>query len=215
VAALRKPSVAAWAVNQLARTQETALAQLFAAGDALARTQAELIAGTAGADAGALRAAGLRVREAVEGLVGAVRGLLTGDGHELTPATLERVSDTLQAAAVDAQARDLVGAGRLERELHRAGLGPDQPVGTPVRAERDARRAAELAARALRAAEADRDRAAAAARDAQEALRDATAAARAAEEALRDAEAGLAGARAQAEAAALAHRSAQEPRGGS
>ncbi len=35
VAKLRKPSVAAWAVNQLVRTQGRAAAELFAAGDAL------------------------------------------------------------------------------------------------------------------------------------------------------------------------------------
>jgi len=36
VAALRKPSVAAWAVNQLIRTQARSVKDLFGAGDALA-----------------------------------------------------------------------------------------------------------------------------------------------------------------------------------
>ena len=40
VAALRKPSVAAWAVNQLIRTQRRAVADLFQAGDALREAQA-------------------------------------------------------------------------------------------------------------------------------------------------------------------------------
>ena len=45
VAKLRKPSVAAWAVNQLVRTQRQAVARLFAAGDAAQRAQSELLAG--------------------------------------------------------------------------------------------------------------------------------------------------------------------------
>src|ERR1700727_3143175 len=53
VAALRKPSVAAWAVNQLVRTQRRAVDDLFAAGDTLRDVQAEVMAGRQ--DAQALR----------------------------------------------------------------------------------------------------------------------------------------------------------------
>jgi hypothetical protein len=45
VAKLRKPSVAAWAVNQLVRTQGRAIGELFDAGDALQRAQSDLLAG--------------------------------------------------------------------------------------------------------------------------------------------------------------------------
>src|SRR5437763_4336427 len=45
VARLRKPSVAAWAVNQLARTQARAMTHLFAAGDELREIQSEVLAG--------------------------------------------------------------------------------------------------------------------------------------------------------------------------
>src|SRR6201994_219112 len=54
VAALRKPSVAAWAVNQLIRTQRREVDSLFAAGDALREAQADVLAGSA--VAGDLRA---------------------------------------------------------------------------------------------------------------------------------------------------------------
>ena len=67
VAALRKPSVAAWAVNQLVRTQRAAVQELFDAGDALRDAQADLLAGSG--DGRALRAAGERERAAVEELV--------------------------------------------------------------------------------------------------------------------------------------------------
>jgi hypothetical protein len=121
VAALRKPSVAAWAVNQLVRTQPRSVKGLFDAGDAL-RTAHELAASGRG-DAQALRQATQGERSAVDTLVEAARGLLTSEGHELSPAVIDRVTDTLQAAALDPDARSKVSEGRLERELRHVGLG--------------------------------------------------------------------------------------------
>jgi hypothetical protein len=121
VAALRKPSVAAWAVNQLVRTQAREIAALFAAGDDLVQAQSDLLAGQG--DAGALREAVTRERETVKVLVELSRGLLSSAGHELTPATLERVSQSLHAAALDDEARAEVNHGCLVRELRHTGLG--------------------------------------------------------------------------------------------
>ena len=121
VAALRKPSVAAWAVNQLVRSQGAGVAELFAAGDELREAQARLLAGSG--DGQALRAANERERAAVDELVQAARGLLSSEGHELSPAVVERVADTLHAAALDEGAREQVREGRLERELRHVGLG--------------------------------------------------------------------------------------------
>ncbi len=177
VAALRKPSVAAWAVNQLVRTQGAAVAELFAAGDALRDAQADLLAGSG--DGRALRTAGERERAAVDTLVDAARGLLSSDGHELSPAVVERVADTLHAAALDEGARGQVRPGRLERELRHAGLGlgesaPAAPAPAPARpaapepgAKRDAGPADTKASRAERAREARtaREQAAAAQRE--------------------------------------------------
>jgi hypothetical protein len=122
VAGLRKPSVAAWAVNQLVRTQGEAVAELFAAGDALRAAQASLLAGKG--DGRALRDAARRERDAVDALVASARGLLTSsDGGELSASAVERVSETLHAAALDEDARAQVRDGRLARELRHAGLG--------------------------------------------------------------------------------------------
>jgi hypothetical protein len=121
VAKLRKPSAAAWAVNQLVRTQGRATRELLAAGDAVRAAQDDVLAGRA--DARALRDAGARERDAVAGLVETARGLLGASGHELSESTLERVADTLHAAALDDAAREQVREGRLERELRHAGLG--------------------------------------------------------------------------------------------
>jgi len=121
VASLRKPSIAAWAVNQLIRTQGRPVQALFDAGDALRGAQADLLAGSG--DGRTLRAAGDRERGAVDDLVAAARGLLTSEGYELSAAVVERVSDTLHAAALDERAREQVREGCLERELRHVGLG--------------------------------------------------------------------------------------------
>jgi hypothetical protein len=126
VAALRKPSVAAWAVNQLVRSQGAAVGELYDAGDALREAQDDLLAGSG--DGRTLRAANERERAAVDTLVTAARGLLDSDGHELSAAVVERVAETLHAAALDEQARQQVRAGRLERELRHVGLGLGESV---------------------------------------------------------------------------------------
>lgn len=93
VAALRKPSIAARAVNQLVRTQRSAVEALFGAGDELRDAQAELLAGRgAGRE---LRAAGERERAAAKRLMDVARGLPTSEGEDLSPAVLDRVADTL------------------------------------------------------------------------------------------------------------------------
>jgi hypothetical protein len=121
VAKLRKPSVAAWAVNQLVRTQQREVAALFDAGDALQKAQADLLAKQGDADS--LRRALDAERAALEKLIEKARGLLSSDGHELTPARIEQVSETLHAAALDEDARAQVRDGCLERELRHVGLG--------------------------------------------------------------------------------------------
>ncbi|MHB8692823.1 MAG: hypothetical protein ACYDHH_16425 [Solirubrobacteraceae bacterium] len=127
VAKLPKPSVAAWAVNQLVRTQVVATNDLFEAGDALAGAQAEVLAGQG--SAAALRDAAEHERAAVAVLVGMARGLPSGDGVGLNPAMLERVAETLHAAALDARAREAVRHGCLVRELKHIGLGEGSLAG--------------------------------------------------------------------------------------
>jgi len=121
VKALRKPSVAAWAVNQVVRSQPKPARVLWKAGDALIAAQDDLLAGRA--DAAKLRTAVEDERAALDALLDAARGLLTGEGHDLGDATIERVRDTLHAGAIDAEAREEVAAGRAVRERAHAGLG--------------------------------------------------------------------------------------------
>ena len=223
VAALRKPSVAAWAVNQLIRTQGRSVQGLFEAGDAL-RSAHEQVASGQG-DAQDLRKATQDERAAVDMLVQAARGLLTSDGHELSPAVIERVAETLSAAALDPEARARVGEGRLERELRHVGLGflgdiAAAPAGAPKgkapapKRKQDQDRKAE--ARQRERAQALKD-ARATERDARRELERTTRATDTAQErrdkaasALEDAERALADAQAQAQAAAAAHDQATQ-----
>jgi hypothetical protein len=118
---LRKPTVAAWAVNQVARSQPKAIRELGKAAEALGKAQAAVLSGKGSADK--LRAASERERAAVQVLMEAARGLLTGNGKALSESTLEDVADTLRAAALDEDTRELVLAGRVDRERRAAGLG--------------------------------------------------------------------------------------------
>ncbi len=139
VAALRKPSVAAWAVNQLVRTQRQPVADLLEAGDALRAAQDDVLAGRG--DAQSLRAAVEHERAAVDALTDAARGLLSSEGNELSETIIERVSDTLHAAALDDEARSQVSEGRLERELRHIGLGGFGALGAAPPAPRAEKRA--------------------------------------------------------------------------
>jgi hypothetical protein len=230
VAALRKPSVAARAVNRLAREHRRQLVELFTAGDTLSEVQSSVLAGRAGARA--LSEAAERERAAVSALVDAAGALLTAEGLAASSTVLERVGETLHAAALDDEARDPVDQGRLERELRHVGLGMGaggdvavpakrKPAATRRRAdagdEAEARKQAEAKDRAQteRRAEAHREAKTAEADARREADRAATAVdaaerkrARAAE-ALDGAEEALTAARQAARTAGKAHRNAE------
>ncbi len=209
VAVLRKPSVAAWAVNQLVRTQRRSVVELFDAGDELRRAQDNVLAGKG--DAAALRVAVAHERAAVESLLDSARGLLTSDGHELSATVIGRVSETLHAAAIDDRARAQVQDGRLERELRHIGVTIGSASRARTRATRRApstprERSSSQARRAARAAEAkarrELDRAMRAVSVAQ-GRRDQAA------RALREADAELDALQADVEAAARAHERAR------
>ena len=153
VKALRKPSVAAWAVNVLAREEREAVDELLAAGERLHAAHAELLDG---GDPGAVQEAASAERAAVEGLVAAARGVLADAGRPATDATLDRVRDTLHAAASDDTVRELVRAGRVVEDAEAtgfalAGLSPGKGAKRPAAAR--PRKADRAAARRKEAAE--------------------------------------------------------------
>lgn len=120
IAALVKPSVVAWAVNQIVRAQRDAAARLWDAGDEVLDVQRRLVDGDAKGPE--LRAAIDAERAALTPLTDAARGLMTATGKFLSDANVTAVAETLHAAAIDPGARPDVAAGRLSRPLRLTGL---------------------------------------------------------------------------------------------
>jgi hypothetical protein len=120
VTALRKPSVAAWTINQLVRSRTKDVAAFTKAADGLRAAQGALLEGH-GSPAD-LRSARAAERKAVGRLIEVARGLFPG-GREPGESTLERIGATLHAAAADEAVRDEVLSGRLLRERESSGFG--------------------------------------------------------------------------------------------
>jgi hypothetical protein len=207
VKALRKPSVAAWVVNQLARERELDVQRLLNAGIALAETQA------GGGSAEAFAAARRDEQHALERLAAGARETIAREG--IGAATFERVLQTLRAASLTPEGRELLKRGRLSEELEPPGFEAISALGsattrptrrskTPAKNDRrkalaearrlvkDARTQEREVAQAAREAEREAERTQKAADQRREAAAKARALAEKAAEALRDAEARLA-----------------------
>jgi DNA repair exonuclease SbcCD ATPase subunit len=157
VKALRKPTVSAWAINQLARNERMKVRSVLVGGEKLRSAHAELLGG--GRPAKVTEASDAE-RKAISHLVSSAAKILSQAGHSPNESTLERVASTLRAAAVDDEGRLLLEKGRLTRDLDPSGFGPLGAVATPTRqrakgavsaTDRRRRKAAEEKLRALRA----------------------------------------------------------------
>ena len=149
VKALRKPTAATWAVNQLARRSEQQVAKLLKAGEQLRKTQEQALRGKASAVD--VSAAAKEERNAIRELVAGARSLLEAAGNAATPATLDRISETLRTAATDDAGRELLARGRLDEELSGAGFGSLVAVKPAPRPRTDERKAMRERVNALRA----------------------------------------------------------------
>jgi hypothetical protein len=110
----RKPTAAAWAANQIARSERMNVRALLTAGEQLREGQAELMRG---GNADDLRRAQESERRALTALLDAGKQLVDGD------VTLRKLEATLRAATVDPEARTLLEQGRLTKELTPSGFG--------------------------------------------------------------------------------------------
>jgi hypothetical protein len=123
IRALKKPSVVAWAANRLAREAPDQLASLLQAGETLRDAQQRALGGGAGAEE--VNDAARAERDALRALLGTGRELL---GRRANPSLLDRLGQTLRAAAVDDEGRVLLVRGRLTDELKAVGFGPLEAV---------------------------------------------------------------------------------------
>jgi hypothetical protein len=117
VRALKRPSIAAWTVNQLARREADALNDLF-------ELQQQIENASSSAE---LRTRTEERRRALSRLVEAARKILTEGGHSPAAATMDKVTKTLMAASDED--RDRILAGTLERDLSPSTSGSFGPFG--------------------------------------------------------------------------------------
>jgi hypothetical protein len=99
VASLKKPPVAVWAVNQLARRNKPVLEGLRRAGARVVQAQSGAVSGAKNA-APELRSASEALQRELEGGVREAGNLLRADAHAADEATLRRVQEMLRLAAV-------------------------------------------------------------------------------------------------------------------
>jgi hypothetical protein len=193
VKALRKPTVSAWVANRLARESELDVQRLLKAGQELTKAQ---VAAVAGKEHDAFLRARADEQHALARLTAAGRSIIKREG--IGAGTLERVTQSLRAAAVDKEARELLKRGRLTEDLEPQGFeafARVAPKTAPKKGRAEKQQAGEARKRALEAAKRARELAKAAEAAEREADR--------AEETARKARTAAEKARAEADAAAL------------
>ena len=114
---LRRPTLAAWAVNLLSRDRGDELAQLLALGEELREAQPQL-------RGEALQLLSRRRHEVLAALTQQARKLAGDAGHLLGGEVIRQVEETLGAALADSDAARDVQGGRLVTPLRYAGFGP-------------------------------------------------------------------------------------------
>ncbi len=113
---LKKPSGAAWVVNQLVRHESEQVEQVLAMGEALRAAQA----GLKGEE---LRALTRQRRQLTAAVTTRARSVAAGLGVKVTPAVADQVEATLTAAMVDEDCARAVRSGQLVTALASTGLG--------------------------------------------------------------------------------------------
>jgi hypothetical protein len=135
---LRRPTVSAYVLNLLVRSQPEVGEQLVALGEELRRAQEEL-------SGPALRQLATQRAQLVGALVRSARRIAADAGHPVTQAVVYELEQTLHAALADPDVAAQVGSGRLVRAASRTGFdaAPPEPAkpARRLRAVRDDERA--------------------------------------------------------------------------
>jgi hypothetical protein len=113
VKALRRPTLAAWTVNQAVRRDSAGADELLKAGDGLRKAQRRALSGVSG---GGLREATDQRRKAVRNMLKAAEEILN-EGGRASAGTMEAIQATLEAASIDEEAGRLLRGARLTKEF--------------------------------------------------------------------------------------------------
>jgi hypothetical protein len=131
---LRKPTAAVWLVNRLARERELDVQRLAKAGAELSKSQKSAAGGSKASDA--FVEARREEQRALERLAQAARETATREG--IGAAAVDRATQTLRAASLTEEGRELLKRGRLTGELDPPGFEAFTKVAgdAPVRSVR-------------------------------------------------------------------------------
>ena len=156
VKGLKKPSRAAWLVNQLSVRKADEIDELLERGRELRAAQEEMLAGSPDRDK--LREAAQGEQRAVDSLTRAAE--VIGAEHGVGAQILTRVGETLQAAAGDTEVAEAIERGRLTREQRAASVGLISTAAPAPRSTRKGSKNREVAERRARQQQAKRRQAA-------------------------------------------------------
>jgi hypothetical protein len=120
VKSLKKPTLAAWAANQLARKERMKIRALTEAAEQVRKAQAKLLEG---GSPQVLQETDRRLSKVTADLRSAAGVLLVQAGHPASEALLDRVRQTLRAAVLNDSDLERLKRGRLVEELNPAGFG--------------------------------------------------------------------------------------------
>ncbi|MEU4289967.1 hypothetical protein AB0E63_17240 [Kribbella sp. NPDC026596] len=154
--AMRKPTVAAWVTNLVARERPDDLDDLLALGDEFRQATADL-------DGDRLRELTPRRHQLLDKLSKEATKLAGEEGQKVSADVGQKLRETLDAALVDPAAGDAVREGRLSSALRHVGFGVVDENGEPsnVTPLTDERRQAARDRRKAQQTEADEESAAA------------------------------------------------------
>jgi hypothetical protein len=153
--AMRKPTVAAWVTNLVARTLPDELDDLLALGDEFRQATADL-------DGDRLRELTPKRHQMLDKLSKEATRLADEEGQKVSADVGQKLRETLDAALIDPAAGDAVREGRLSSALRHVGFGVVDENGEPsnVTPLTDERRQAARDRRKAQQAEADEESAA-------------------------------------------------------
>jgi DNA repair exonuclease SbcCD ATPase subunit len=126
IKALRKPTLAAWLANLLVRSDPDGVNALTELGD-------KLRAAHLSADGATLRALTPQRHTLVKQLVASATAEARKLGRTATPAVVDRLTETLDAALIDPGAAQLLRNGQLISALRHVGFGVVDETGEPAK----------------------------------------------------------------------------------
>jgi len=127
----RKPNVAAWVLNQLARRERRDVDLLLDAGHRLRQAQAGVLRG---AEKAAFEDARRKESDALKRLTKAAERLLRDTRGTVGAGVLSQIHEGLRAAAIDEEGRELLARGRFVEPPQATGFAAFAGIDVPTKA---------------------------------------------------------------------------------